>query len=301
MTLLTKNIDVSKISVSKPNVLDNGAKLIYVNYENEKKFKIQTPKMVLPFGLNEYSEGPYPKYSVELSFRENQSTDPKEIKNNEKVRQFHDKLLEIENRLLELAIENGTSWFKMPKNKINHDVIASKFLPPIVKVSKDKDGEPDGKYPPTMKCKIYCKDDKWGVKLFEMSDPSKTINVNDTDVDSPDIKNVLAGGARIKGIISCVGIWIGSGTFMCQWALSEAQVDVPEGSSSQSQSFVPDSDDEDADETIVEATSGAPTEVQDSDDGDSDGADGAEDSDAPPPEPAPTPKKTTKKLRVKKN
>ena len=151
----------------------------------------------------------------------------------------------------------------MPKNKINHDVIASKFLPPIVKVSKDKDGEPDGKYPPTMKCKIYCKDDKWGVKLFEMSDPSKTINVNDTDVDSPDIKNVLAGGARIKGIISCVGIWIGSGTFMCRWALSEAQVDVPEGSSSQSQSFVPDSDDEDAEETIVEAaTSGAPTEVQ---------------------------------------
>ena len=66
LTLLSKNIDVSKISVSKPNVLDNGAKLIYVNYENEKKFKIQTPKMVLPFGLNEYSEGPYPKYSVEL-------------------------------------------------------------------------------------------------------------------------------------------------------------------------------------------------------------------------------------------
>ena len=55
MVLLPKDIDVSQINVSKPNVLDNGAKLIYVNYTGEKKFRIQTPKMSLPFGLNEYT------------------------------------------------------------------------------------------------------------------------------------------------------------------------------------------------------------------------------------------------------
>ena len=89
--------------------------------------------------------------STELSYKESQSTDEKEVKNNEKIRQFHDKMLEIENRLIELAVENGSSWFKMPKNKVNHDIISSKFLPPIVKVSKDKNGEPDGKYPTYIK------------------------------------------------------------------------------------------------------------------------------------------------------
>jgi len=159
MVLLPKDIDVSQINVSKPNVLDNGAKLIYVNYTGEKKFRIQTPKMSLPFGLNEYTEGPYPKYSTELSYKESQSTDPKEIKNNEKIKQFHDKMIEIENRLIDLAVENSGPWFKL-KNA-NREIISSKFLPPIVKVSKDKDGEPDGKYPPTSKLKIYNKDGEY--------------------------------------------------------------------------------------------------------------------------------------------
>lgn len=295
MVLLPKDIDVSKINVSKPNVLDNGAKLIYVNYEGEKKFKIQTPKMYLPFGLNEYTEGPYPKYSTELSYKESQSTDDKEVKNNEKIRQFHDKMLEIENRLIELAVDNGSSWFKMPKNKVNHDIISSKFLPPIVKVSKDKNGEPDGKYPPTSKLKIYNKDGKWGCSLFDMKPPNNVINVNDDE--GLDIKDVITNNARIKGIISCVGIWIGSGTFMCQWALSEARVEVPEGRPS-NQSFVPDSDDEEEDEAPMTTTSDEevkPTELDDSDEEEAEVEEEAEAEPEPEPEPTKKPKKVLKK------
>jgi hypothetical protein len=298
MVLLPKDIDVSQINVSKPNVLDNGAKLIYVNYTGEKKFRIQTPKMSLPFGLNEYTEGPYPKYSTELSYKESPSTDPKEIKNNEKIKQFHDKMIEIEAKLIDLAVENSGPWFKL-KNA-NRDIISSKFLPPIVKVSKDKDGEPDGKYPPTSKLKIYNKDGKWGCSLFDMKPPNSIININSDE--GLDIKDVITNNARIKGIISCVGIWIGSGTFMCQWALSEARVEVPEGRSS-NQSFVPDSDDEEEDEEegeadeeqttplVDEPVEQKPTLLDDSDEEEAEVEAAAE----PDPEPVKKPKKVLKK------
>lgn len=295
MVLLAKDVDVSKISVAKPVVLDNGAKLIYVNYDGQKKFKIQTPKMSSPFGMSEYTEGPYPKYSIELSFRESDSTDPKDKRNNQKIKQFHDKLLEVENRLIELACENGTAWFKMPKNKINHEIISSKFLPPIVKVSRDREsGEPDGKYPPTTKLKIYCKDDKWGLRLFDINNPSEVIDVNDPE--GPDIKQVLGRNVRMKGIITCVGIWIGSGTFMCQWALSEAQVDVPEISSNDQ--FINDEDDEVFEED--EEQSNGPTMLEDSDDdAEAEAEPEAEAEAEPEPEPTPTPSKPKKLVKKK--
>ena len=49
-------------------VLDNGAKLVYVNY-NSGRFNIQTPWMELAWDMSCYTEGPYPKYSMELSFK----------------------------------------------------------------------------------------------------------------------------------------------------------------------------------------------------------------------------------------
>ena len=39
-----KSINTDKVSFSAPNVLDNGAKLVYVNY-NGGKFTVQTPWM----------------------------------------------------------------------------------------------------------------------------------------------------------------------------------------------------------------------------------------------------------------
>lgn len=310
MVLLPKDIDVSKITVSKPTVLDNGAKKIFVNYDGQKYFRIQTPKMGLPFGMSEFSEGPYPKYSAMLSFKEAPEDSPKNIKNNEKIRQFHDKLLEIENRLIDLACENGTSWFKMPKNKINHEIIASKFTP-MVKVSCNKDGEPDGKYPPTTKVKIYrTAEGKFNLKLFDMNDNNRPIDVNSGD--DMDINDVLGKHAQVKGIINCVAIWIGSGSFMCQWALSEARVEIPEGRVV-SESFIPDSDDED-DEGDEPKTS-APTHIEDSDeetaepepepekpeavDSDEEGSEAEEEEKEPTPEPEP-PKKPKKVLKKKK-
>ena len=79
-----KNIDVSKLSFSQPRVLDNGAKLVYMNYDGGR-LSIQTPWMTLPWKMGVYTEGEYPKYSIDLSF--------KGMEDNEELQKFHDKTL----------------------------------------------------------------------------------------------------------------------------------------------------------------------------------------------------------------
>jgi hypothetical protein len=268
-----KNIDASKIAVSQPKVLDNGAKLVYVNYGGGR-FNIQTPWMDLPWGLSCFSEGAFPKYSCELSF--------KGMDENPDLQAFHDKLLEVEERLIELGVEHGTSWFKIPKNKLNKDIIGSKFTPPIVKVSKDKEtGEPNGKYAPTLKLKVPCKNNLWESKLSDME--GNVFSINGTTPESS-VDDILVKGARVKCIMSCVGIWVAAANYMCQWKLVKATVDVPE--SAGGEDFLPDSDDE-GEDGGGDNNETEPTMLDDTSDEET--------------TPAPTPKKTIKKKKLVKS
>ena len=63
--------------------------IVYVNY-NGGRFSMQTPWMTMPWAMSCFSEGPYPKYSCELSFRG--------MDENQDISMFHDKLLEMENK-----------------------------------------------------------------------------------------------------------------------------------------------------------------------------------------------------------
>ena len=91
-TIKGKNIDVSKVAFSQPRVLDNGAKLVYMNYDGGR-LSIQTPWMSLPWKMGVYTEGEYPKYSVDLSF--------KGMENDPDLQAFHDKFQELENKILD--------------------------------------------------------------------------------------------------------------------------------------------------------------------------------------------------------
>jgi hypothetical protein len=269
-----KNIDVTKVAVSQAKVLDNGAKLVYVNYSGSR-FNIQTPWMELPWGMSCFSEGAYPKYSCEMSF--------KGMDENPELQAFHDRLLEVEDRLIDIGVDNGTSWFKLPKNKCSKDIMGSKFTPPIVKVSKDKDtGEPNGKYAPTFKLKIPCKNNVWETKLYDME--GNPFNVSGANPEKS-MDDVLVKGAKVKCIMSCVGIWVAAANYMCQWKMVKATVDVPE--SSGGEDFLPDSDDEDVD-TGGDTGSTEPTMLDDTDEDDESGS-------------AATPKKIVKKKKLVKN
>ena len=74
-------MNVGKVSFSDVKTNDNGGKTIYLNYDNHSLI-VQTPKMTLPYNMSVYDKGEYPKYSLEVSFRD--------LDNNSKIKGFYD-------------------------------------------------------------------------------------------------------------------------------------------------------------------------------------------------------------------
>lgn len=290
-----KNIDVSKLSFSQPRVLDNGAKLVYMNYDGGR-LSIQTPWMTLPWKMGVYTEGEYPKYSVDLSF--------KGMENDPDLQAFHDKLQEVEEKIVDAGFDNSVSWFK--KKKTTREVVEAIFNP-ILKVSKDKEtGEPDGKWPPTMKLKVARKNGVWESNkdrpLVVKDHTGRQYKINSED----SLEDVFVKNTRLRVKMSCVGLWVASGNYMCQWQLTHAEVDVPD--SAENDEFLPESDDEGGDGAVVStstpaASSEAGVVVEDSDEEEEDAEDEPEPEPEPSPEPEPEPvkKKVVKRKVVKKS
>ena len=272
-----KNIDVSKVTFSTPRVLDNGAKLVYLNYAGGR-LSIQTPWMSMPWKMGVYTEGDYPKYSVDLTFK-GMDEDPE-------LQGFHDKLQELEEKIIDGGFDNSVSWFK--KKPSSRDVVDALFNR-IVKVSTDRDtGEPDGKWPPTMKLKVPRRDEVYETKVSDKS--GKVYDINNKE-SGDNMEDLLVKNTNMRAIIQCVGLWVaGQGSYMCQWKLTKAEVEVPDAGGQHD--FLADSDGEDGEE--------APDNfIEDSNDEGSDAEEVVEEKN-PSPEPEPAPKKKVVKRKVVK-
>ena len=174
-----------------------------MNYDGGR-LSIQTPWMSLPWKMGVYTEGEYPKYSIDLSF--------KGMENEPDLQAFHDKLQEVETKIIDAGFENSVSWFK--KKKSTREVVEAIFNP-ILKVSKDKEtGEPDGKWPPTMKLKIARKNGVWE------SNRDKPLVVKGKDgtsykINSEDnLEDIFKKNTRLRVKMACVGLWVASGNYM---------------------------------------------------------------------------------------
>lgn len=291
-----KNIDISKLAFSQPRVLDNGAKLVYMNYDGGR-LSVQSPWMTLPWKMGVYTEGEYPKYSIDLSF--------KGMENDPDLQAFHDKLQEVEEKIVDAGFDNSVSWFK--KKKTTREVVEAIFNP-ILKVSKDKEtGEPDGKWPPTMKLKVARKNGVWESNrdkpLVVKDQTGKQFKINSED----NLEDIFCKNTRLRVKMSCVGLWVASGNYMCQWQLTSAEVDLPDDADNDD--FLPDSDDEGGD-AVDSSTGNAEVStssnetgvvVEDSDEEDGEDGEGDPEPDPEPePEPEPVKKKVVKRKVVKK-
>lgn len=278
-----KNIDTSKVSFSQPRVLDNGAKLVYLNYSGGR-LSIQTPWMSMPWKMGVYTDGDYPKYSVDLTFRG--------MDENPDLQGFHDKLQMLEEKIIDGGFENSVSWFK--KKPSSRDVVEALFSR-IVKVSTDKDtGEPDGKWPPSMKLKVPRRDGVWETKVSDKS--GKLYDINNSE-SGDNLEELFVKNTKMRAIIQCVGLWVASGSYMCQWKLTKAEIEVPE--SSGQHEFLADSDDEVGEEAPDNFIEDSNDEDGDENDDDGDNAE-EEPTKSPSPEPVPTPKKKVVRRKVTK-
>ena len=283
-TIKGKNLNTELVTISdKPSVMDSGAKYVYVGYNN-KNLVVQTPEMEMPFGFNCYDKGEYPKYSVELSFSG--------MEGSKSMQAFHDNLKKMDDKLIKEGMTNSLTWFK--KKKMSKDVVSSLFNPTI-KVPMDKDGEPLP-YPPRLKLKIPYKDGKCLTQLYD----------KEGNLLEEDPAKILVRGGKVKAIIQCVGLWISSSNYMCQWKAVRMEVEVPEHT--EDGGFLPDTDDED-DEVSPSTSQKKNEEVEDSEDDDDDEDDEDEDEDdddddeeeESEDEPEPEPVKPKKKGKGKKN
>ena len=213
----------SNVEYSDPKKLQHGGQAIYLNYDG-KPLILQTPKMSMPWGMGKY-DGDVPKYSLDLSF--------KGMDNSESLQSFYSALNKLDEKLVEDGVSNSMQWFK--KKKQTKEVCKALYAPQI-KVSKDKNGEPDGKYPPTMKVKVPWRDGSFQCDAYD----SKRQLMQD------DLSNVLVKGSQVQALIQCVGIWFAGGKYGCSWKVVQMKVTPPAGI--HGYSFIDDSEDEAEDE-----------------------------------------------------
>jgi hypothetical protein len=212
--------------------MKSGAKSVYINY-NGNKVNLQTPVLNLPYGVNDNMQfikkddnrkEEERKYDVTASF--------KGMDENAKIKQFHDKMKELEQKIIDDAFKNRLVWLKNNYGG-NKEVVANMFTP-IVKHDKDKQtGEYANKYPPTFKAKIpyNSQENKFEFDCYDMDD--NEINFNDIMLN-------LKGG-KAQFIIQLSGIWFSAGMFGCSWKIVSAKFQQINTSKL---TFVQDSDDD---------------------------------------------------------
>lgn len=286
---LAKNVDVTKIRYSEIKVLTSGAKSVYVNYGSEK-LNIQTPVLNLPYGLGDASKfaeknavtsgKPHElnvdkKYDLTVSFRG--------MDENPKIKSFHDKLKEIELKIIDDAFVNRLLWFKDDYD--GNKAFVAKMFTSIVKIDKDKEtGKLVGKYPPTFKAKLPY-DNKKNVFSFDSYDMSNV------EVEFDSIMNKLKG-AKAQLIIQLTGLWFAGGRYGCSWKVTTGKFQLQQN---YKHDFIEDSDadkidddeeDEDEDEVEVDPDAIKKTEEEEEEE---------EDEEERPPTPPPAKKKVGRK------
>jgi hypothetical protein len=230
--LLAKNFDTDKLKYSELKIMKSGAKSVYVNYNGNKVY-LQTPVLNIPYGVNDNMQfikkddnrkDEERKYDVTVSFNG--------MNENTKIKQFHDKMKELEQKIIDDAFTNRLVWFKNNYGG-NKEVVANMFTP-IVKHDKDKvTGEYANKYPPTFKAKIPYNslENKFEFDCYDMDNNETNFN---------DILLNLKGG-KAQFIIQLSGIWFSAGMFGCSWKIVSAKFQQINTSKL---TFVQDSDDD---------------------------------------------------------
>ena len=298
MAINPGKVDFSKITISAPKTMDNGGKMLYINYGGGmNSLYVTTPEVEVPFDPSYFADNENSgKYSVKFSM--------KDLETNKGMRDFHNWATSMDELLLKKASENSQSWFR--KSKLSDETLRELYTP-MVKVSVDAEtGEPNGRYPDSFAFKIIKRDGRF--KDFSIYDVNKNVFDVEGSTDNPtDITKLIVKGALIKVVLKCNGIWVANGKFGCTWRAEQIRVKVPEGGL-QDFAIMSDSDSDSDDEDTGVGLSRQVSTMEDKISKEADRM--IEDSSdeeivqepEPEPEPEPEKKKVTKKVRkVKRN
>ena len=283
--LKASQADLSKLTFSAPKTLDNGGKMLFLNYGGGiNPFYITLPEVEVPFDPMYFADNDTSgKYNIKISL--------KDLESNNELKCLHEKLGELDTLLKEKAIENSQQWFR--KAKLSSDTI-NELYTPLIKVATDPEtGEPNGKWPDSFGFKVVKKDGKFpNFSIYDNSKPPVVFDV-DGKTDTPvDLENVIMKCTLIKAVLKCNGVWIANGKFGCTWRAEQVRAKLPEGGLRE---FAIESDSDDSDDEVVDEK---PVMIEDSDEDVHESEE--EEEEVKEPEPEPEPKKKVRKLKVKK-
>ena len=209
-----KELDMSKVKYSDMKSLDNGAKIIYVNYINDNNpILLQTTECDLVFDAGWFPDqgDNSGKFSLKINL-----TDDNFIK----------KMDEFDKKIKTDAISKSKEWFKKPK--LTKDAVDSMYNE-MLKISTNiETGEPDGKYPPQFTYKIVIRNSDCLCKFYDSDKKKIVIDKFEDNIDDVNIKNMLVKGAKIKALIKCNGVWVSGNKFGCTWRAEQIMITVPE-------------------------------------------------------------------------
>lgn len=222
---LPKNVNVENVTLSAMKKNDYGGGSAYVSLDG-RPLILQTPYMPLPFGVGMYepTDGGQTKYSLDLSFREEE--------NNPAVKHLLDLLSKFDDKLLNDGLKNSLAWFKTKHS--SKEVIKALFAPQV-RYSIDREtGEVNEQYKPTFKVKVPYSNDRCNVEVFD----EETNRMEFTHLDE-----VVAKGSSVRALLSCSGVWFAGGKFGVSWRVLHLQ--TKGGAVLPKFAFQDDTDDED--------------------------------------------------------
>ena len=202
--VLASNFDTKKLSFTQPKVLDSGGKQSYVNYDGGM-FVFQTPTCTLPYGMSAFDKAGPIKYSAELSLRGYDEA-------SSKMQQFYQALNTLDEYMIDQGVKNSKQWFKAD---LSRDVIKA-FYTPMIRISKDKDGNPKP-YPPTVKCALKQKRDS---QEFDVT----CYNEKREQYRGIPLEELLVKGAQMTCLIQCTGMWFAGSKYGLSWKLTQALI-----------------------------------------------------------------------------
>lgn len=192
----------SNLTPSVPKRNQNGGLRIDLDYKdqilNGSHYLIQTPKLRLPFGMNQFDSGNGKEnnsYSLNLSL-----DNYRDLSNYEC--EFLKGIKSIDEHIKALAIENSQAWFRKSMKK---DVIDELFTSSI-KESND--------WAPTFRAKLPYYNGKFNCDFYDACRKK-------CEVDS------ITQNCHIIGLVNVSSIWFVNNRFGVSWQIKQLQVFQP--------------------------------------------------------------------------
>ena len=243
------NFNTENLTFTEPKVNQVGGKSVQVRTVDGERILIQLPKTAVPYGVSRSRYGDPNstdgKPSLQVSFRG--------IENTPALKTMHEKFSSFEETVKKDGLQkNSFSWVK--KKKLSSEMADEMYKSNIAK-SRDENGEPDGKYPDTIKFKFPTNEAGQVSTLFFDSKGAKDADGNPVQLSSDEVAQLTEHramkGYQVKMIVGLQSAWIGASNVGTSWVIRQVMVYRPEGISNKF-AFVADSDDDVADESEEE-------------------------------------------------